>query len=808
MRFAMIALLLGGLLSNAELVASNDSTTPALTEDTAKPGYTNLPQAISTDMTGTDRTRGKQKFGPPPPGYWRIVGGAVPNWRPDQVYATPRANPWTFLGPKPIEFEYWSGSDDASGRVVGVAPHATNANTVYICSASGGVWKTTNGGITWTPMSDELSTLNHGSIAVDPLGSDTVYVGTGEYTTNTQGDGLFKSIDGGLTWVRVATTGTVGDTCSKVIVHPANNLHVHVTGGKGYIRSQDGGNSWSTRLSGSASDVAVDPVDPNVIYVAMHGDGVYRSTNGGTSFGRLSGGLPAVGADFHRILIDVSVSNPQVLYAALIDGSAGLYGFYKSTDGGSTWTEKTNTPNFPSPQGWYDAFVGVDPTNENVVYAGGVSPIYAPAGVIKTTNGGNSWTEISEGNNGVQLHPDQHDIAFGPTGTVWVGNDGGVWKSNDGGANWTNTNATLSVTQNYQIALNPDDPNDVIGGTQDNGTVERQSDSLVWPQIVAGDGGFAAYDFADPTRRYTTYVRLTIFRLDSGGFANITGPWDPYTESTNFIAPLVMDPSNSNTLYGGTNRVWRTTNASTGADWSVISTFDLGPYDALSSIAVAPSNPSVVYAGSNDGRMFYYNGFFWYDRSAGLPFDVITDINIDPTDPTVLYVTIGNTTGGRVLRGDFNGSIWTDITGTLPNGVAAYALEVDWRFTPPYLYVGTGAGIYESANEGATWIKDGADLPNVNIGDLRIDLGEGTITAGTYGRGAWRKALEEPLLLGDMNCDGVVDFGDINPFVLALVDPANYPIEYPGCDIMHGDLDQDGSVGFGDINPFVDLLVN
>ncbi|MBU0638524.1 MAG: hypothetical protein KKB50_06640 [Planctomycetes bacterium] len=770
---------------------------------TAEPTYTRLPTEVRTSPRATN----KAKFGPPPPGYFRIVGGAVPGWQPEDMFkAAPRGASWHLLGPRPIIDEYWSGTDDASGRVVSIAPHPSDPNTVYIASASGGIWKTVDKGSTWVPLTDELATLNHGAVALDPSNPDTVYAGTGEYTTGSNGDGLFRSTDGGQSWIQIATEAQVGGRCSKVAIAPDDPLRIYVTGSSGCARSTDGGNTWTMQITGSCSDLALNPLDPSVVYVAQNGIAVYRSLDGGDSFIKLTNGLPT--DDVRRILLAIAPSNPDVVYTAIINSSAGLRGLYRSADGGDSWVEQVNTPDFPYPQGWYDACIAVDPTDEDVVYAGGVFPSYAVAGVIKTMDGGASWTDITIDNFGHQLHPDQHTIAFGPDGTLWVGNDGGVWKSITDGQAWLNTNATLTVTQNYQIALHPSDPAQLLGGTQDNGTVGRELDVLEWPQVIGGDGGFAAYDHEYPIRRYTTYVYLTVFRAVGGSVTDISGPWD--NDSRGWIAPLVMAPDDPYTLYGGTNRVWRTNNAHENADWTPISGTEVGAGGTLTAIAVAPSAPQTIYTGSTTGKVFVTaDAAKWFERSAGLPGGQITDICVALTDPGRAYVAFNRTTGTRIARTDDYGVSWSAATGDLPYGVATKALDVDWRFDPPHLYCGCGAGVYESHDGGVTWTKDGSDLPNVNIGDIRIDFAQATVTAGTYGRGAWRKDLPPAGVPGDLNCDGAVDGFDIDPFVLVMggQEPHDeYYGQYPNCDHMLADVNGDGLVNGFDIDAFVGLL--
>jgi photosystem II stability/assembly factor-like uncharacterized protein len=709
-------------------------------------------------------------MGPPPPGYIRITGEPMPGWTPaDESAETESAQNWQPLGPRPIVDEYWSGTDDASGRVVSIAPHPTDPNTVYIASASGGVWKTTDAGAAWTPLTDELSILNHGCVAIDPSDPEVVYVGTGEYPTQSTGDGVFRSSDGGENWEQLATAAEVGSTCSRILVDPADPLTIHATGGlssgvSGYFRSTDGGATWQEFSPDArpASDLAMDSTNPEILYLAQHGSGavggVYKSTNGGTTWTELTNGLPASG--FQRIVLGLAPSNPLIVYAAYTNGGS-MIGLYKTANGGTSWSLLPDTPNFSSPQAWYDTFVTVDPTDPNVVYAGGVFPTYAVAGVIKTTNGGADWTDITCPQPGCpeapNPHPDMHTVSFGPDGTLWLGNDGGVWKSTDDGSSWIDLNNTLTLTQNYAIALHPTDPAQAMGGTQDNGTVARDFGTEDWPQIVSGDGGFLAYDFLEPARRYTTYVFLTVFRLGPGPgeFEEITGPWggDP----ANFIAPLTMDPNDTDTLLGGTNRVWRTQNASTTATWMAISPTGSGN---LNAIAVAPGHSDTIYTGSTTGQVrVTTNAADWTVISTGLPAGQVSDLVVSPYDEATAYVAFFNTTGPRVLRTTTMGPPWEDVTGTLPAGASARALAVDWRFSSPTLYVGTGAGAYWSEDNGATWEKDGADLPNVNIGDLVLDPVTNQLFAGTYGRGAWVGELPD-VLFGDGFESGDTSFWD------------------------------------------------
>ncbi len=338
----------------------------------------------STVVMATERPA-NMKMGPPPPGDPHIVGEPVPNWRWRQPQRG--ASVWEVMGPRPILNEYWSGNDDASGRVVGLALHPANAAIAYLASASGGIWKTTDAGLNWVPLTDNLSILNHGCITLDPTTPENVYVGTGEYTTGSSGDGIFHSSDGGTSWSKLVDDAVVGQGCSGLIVDPATPTRLHYSGLGGYFRSINGGLNWTQEIAGPVSAITLNPANPDILYAGSHYDGVYKSINAGNDWTLLTGGLPT--EDISRVLVAVAPSQPDTVYAALLNG-ASLLGFYRSDNAGTNWTFKPNTPDFPSPQGSYDALIAVDPGNPERVYAGGVFPSYAVAGVIRSENGGDA----------------------------------------------------------------------------------------------------------------------------------------------------------------------------------------------------------------------------------------------------------------------------------------------------------------------------------------------------------------------------------------------------------------------------------
>ncbi len=740
----------------------------------------------------------KPKLGPPPPGHPKIVGEPVPGWTWGMGFER-SAYPlnWTFAGPSSIASEYWSGNTKASGRVVSIAPHPTDPNTCYAGSASGGLWKTTDGGASWNPLTDQLSILNSGYVVVDPSNHNIVYYGTGEYWTGSSGDGLFRSLDAGTTWTRIATTAQVGSQITGIAVSPLNTAIIHLTSNTGTYVSFDAGATWSQRLSGTCPSLALDPINPSNVLVGRSGQGVYKSTNGGLTYSKLGGGLPA--SSIGLVLVDLCDASPDDMYAAIIGSHGSVNGLYRSMDGGASWVKKVATPNFCSPQCWYDAYVAVDPTDPEVVYLGGVDPRYATAGVIKSTNGGDSWVEKSAFSGGT-LHPDHHAMVFGPGNTIWEGNDGGVWTSTNGGNSWTNCNNGMGTAQLYTIALHPAIANKMLGGTQDNGTPEKTDASNEWPQLQAGDGGFSAFDHLSLTRRYTTYVYLTVYRWNSGNSRNITGPWG--SDSTNWVSPLVIDPVTPTTLFAGTNRVWRTTNATvTNPTWTAISTNAVGGGGTLNTIAVAPSNTSVVYTGSSNGKVYHTSDLStWNNRSTGLPTSGVSDIIVSPLDAAEAFASFYSSTGGRVYRTTNSGVTWSAVGTSLPSGVVPRALEVDFDFAARALYVGAGAGFYHSLDGGATWTRNDASFPNVNVGDIAIDRMRRKVVVGTYGRGAWIADLPNPCP-ADHNGDTIQDVLDFLDFMEDFGACENQPAP---CGTL-GDADFNGDT-IVDVLDFLDFI--
>ncbi|GAC1432692.1 MAG: exo-alpha-sialidase [Terriglobales bacterium] len=661
------------------------------------------------------------------------------------------------------------------------------------------MWKTTNGGTKWTPLTSNQFSLATGAIAVDPNNHLNIYVGTGEENfagDSYYGGGLLKSTNGGSTWSHVGTTtfggpltsGLGGAFIGGIAIQPGSagtpivlvaSQYSSGTNGlrSGIWRSTDGGNTFAPVLPSSASSNAwatsILFVSNTTAYAAIgniFGDasnGIYKSVDAGSTWTAANGsGTTALisGTNAGRIVMIGASSSPSTLYASIQSPfSFGLAGMFKSTDGGASWNP-INTPlntggggstaDFCGGQCWYDMIVAVSPSNPNLLYAGGSLNYNAGnGGLYMSTNGGTSWSSVNPGNNGQGLHPDFHAIAFAPNNKLYIGNDGGVWNTTNIGTSsvaWMNLNSTLSITEFYPgLSISAGNINVAIDGTQDNG-MQLFAGNLLW-QVVdtnfCGDGSWAAID---PTNALTMFASCSENQTFATKSADGGSSWIGidttinHSQPAQFVAPLVMDVNNPNTLYVGTDHVWRTT---TGADaWSQISPSLSGStssFDAITSIAPSPTNSMTVYAGTGNGRLWFTTngGTTWSQVTSGIPPRYLTMVQGDPRVTGVFYATFSGFSG---FNGDTRGHVFkcavvsvacTDISSNLLNiPVNDIVIDPDLANT---LYVATDVGVFKSTNGGIKWATMSSGLPNVAVVGLKLHRASRTLRAVTHGRSAW-----------------------------------------------------------------------
>jgi hypothetical protein len=723
---------------------------------------------------------------------------------PEPSVIPANSSTWVPIGPQPANSGLGPGFYQTSaGRVTALAvdPTDLSGNTIYLGGAQGGVWKTTNGGGLWVPLTDDLEpgpgsndSLAIGSIAVAFDG--TVYVGTGEQSFSHDsyyGAGILKSANGGASWIRLthpAFDGTNGrgvpgmPAIGGLSVQPGSNQVVlaAVDGAPpGIYRTSDGGTTWAQAagINETATAVAFAPGGTTVAYAGVLGMGVFKSVDGGASWTPRNGtGVTGINT-ISSGRVELAVFDSNIVYAAVVDevgGAGALRGLYKTINGGSTWTDlKANLDgalqDFCTNQCWYDMVVAVHPTNSNVVFVGG-SGFPNLEFIQRTVDGGQNWT-IETGT--VEVHADQHAMAFARNGTatpdgsrLYLGNDGGAYSTTNttsGTVAWTELNSTLNLAQFYkQFAIHPTDVNRSLGGTQDNG-IQEFSGVLPWEQITCGDGAGAVYDLADPnTNIYVNCQLIDVRRSTSGTMGSFMPASSGISDGSAFIPPLIGDPAAAGRLYFGGTRLWRT-NDGGATGWFPISQSLIEGVagEFITAIAVAPSNNDVIYVATS-------NGFVWQGSSTGPVFTQINNgttfgqinaLAVDPANPNDVYLVQGGFSNNHVYRRAAATGTWSDTSGPLPN-MPANDIVVDPDL-PNTLYVATDIGVFTSSDGGSNWTPLANGLPNVAVFGLKLHRASRTLRAATHGRGMWDLFI--PFVVNGSGAQldpGSVDFGTVN----------------------------------------------
>ncbi|MFH1679008.1 MAG: T9SS type A sorting domain-containing protein, partial [Candidatus Eisenbacteria bacterium] len=710
------------------------------------------------------------------------------------------------------------GPSNIGARLADLAIDPSDPNTIYAGMASGGVFRSSDGGATWEPIFDDQPVLTIGAIALDPQNPDILYVGTGESAAHSFswfGMGMFKSVDAGASWSHIGLEES--RYIGRVVVDPIDTDRIWVaatgvlfgTGGeRGIYRSADAGGSWTRVLfvndSTAAVDVAIDPTKPDTVYAAMWervrgltyrrsggpGSGIYRSHDGGDTWALLTNGLPNAGPNVGRIGLSISASSPNVVYAIYDIVGEGAR-VYKTTNGGNSWTRTNDSAvsSIHSSFGWYFGQIRVDPSDPNRAFALGV-PFY------RTENGGSSWAEVGEDN-----HVDHHALVFDPSNPdrIFEGNDGGIYVSTNEGDTWTKL-YDQPTNQFYAIGIDHLHPERLYGGTQDNGTLRTATGAEDdWEHILGGDG---FYTIVDPTNSNTIFAEYqygNLYKSTDFGYS-----WDwaldgvNSNDRRNWSTPVVLDPSNPERMFYGTYRLWRSTNGA--SSWSSIST-DLtngsagGNYGTITTIAVSPADGNVIYVGTDDSNVWVTTngGGNWTKVSASLPNRWVTRVAADPVDPAVAYAAFSGLRWdeeiSHVYRTTDHGATWSDIGGNLPEApVNALVVDPD---DPNTLYLGSDVGCFYTPNLGGVWYALGDGLPAVPIYDLKFHQPTRTLVAGTHGRSMHSLTIQVPT--------GTADAGSGVPRAAALLEIRPNPFN-PRGEIVYS-LAESGPVVLGVYDP-------
>ncbi len=658
------------------------------------------------------------------------------------------AGNWTAMGPTNVPTNGLSYPSAGIGRINCVRFDPQNNNNIWIGTPGGGLWKTTNGGTTWTSNTDNFATLGVSDIAIHPTNSNIMYLATGDYdASDTYSIGVLKSIDGGATW---NTTGFTQATSSRyrigrLLINPTNPDILIAATNAGLMRTANAGVTWTTIVTGIFSDAEFKPGDPNIVYAASYANTtsakMYVSTNGGTSF-TVATGIPTT--DALRISVAVTAANTAVVYALICNNDAGYKGLYKSTNSGASYTLVNSTPNIlagdelganAGGQGWYDLTIAVSPLDANLIYVGGVN-------AWKSTNGGTSFAITGHwysGNSGNLpfLHADQHYFEFQPaSSTIFSGNDGGIRKSTNGGTSWTDLSNGLQISQFYRISIAKTNAEIVYAGAQDNGT--NRYSSTAWQSVLGGDGMQPIVDYNNANIVYSA-IQYGDIRKSTNGGASYSSIKPSGSPDGAWITPYVLHPTTSSTIFSGYNEIYKSTNS--GSSWTTI-TSNLSNGDLYEVMAIAPSNANVLYAGTRNKLFKTTNGgTSWTSIVTGLPVSqaAITSIAVSNTDANKIWVSFsGYVSTAKVYFSSNGGTSWTNVSTGLPN-IPANTIEFQ-NGSDDAIYVGTDVGIYYKSNTIA-WTSFMTGLPNVKVLDLDIHYATGKIRAATFGRGLWQSDL-------------------------------------------------------------------
>ncbi|NHF61350.1 glycosyl hydrolase [Flavobacteriaceae bacterium TP-CH-4] len=681
------------------------------------------------------------------------------------------------------------------GRIADIAVSPTDRSIWYVAVGSGGLWKTTNRGITWTPVFDGQPSYSIGTVALDPNNPDIVWVGTGENVSGRHvawGDGVYRSADGGATWQQMglATSEHIG----RILIDPRDSNTVFVAaegplwssgGERGVFKTTDGGKTWKQVLQidehTGVTDLEFDPSNPDILYAAAYQrrrqtwallaggpkSGIYKSVDGGESWERKKTGLPK--GHMGKIGLAVTPANPEVVFAT-IEATESEKGFYRSLDKGESWEKRSSYTSGGTGPHYYQE-LEASPTDPDLVYQMDVF-------LHVSRDGGKTFDYLGTGR---EKHSDNHALWIDPDDGehLIAGTDGGLYETFDEGSTWRHF-PNLPISQFYKLGLDNAEPfYNIVGGAQDLGTLigpsrTKNTEGIRnqdWYVPLGADGYESVFDPKDPNIAYMEIQQGLLYRLDrrSEEVLNIqpqAAPNDP-PERWNWDSPLLISPHNSNRLYFGSQRLWRsndqgnswtpisgdlTTNTNRyeletiGRVWSTDALYDTGAmskYATLTAISESPKVEGLLYTGSDDGlvQVSEDGGRNW--RKSGAlpkvpPRSFINDVEASGHDANTVFVVadahkFGNYAPYLFMSTD-RGRSWRSIAGDLPMGTIVWVVKQDHQ-DENLLFIGTEYGLYFSPNKGSNWIKLDAGVPTIAFRDLELHPRDNDLVGATFGRG-------------------------------------------------------------------------
>lgn len=686
----------------------------------------------------------------------------------DAVYDSPTQ--WTSIGPNNI-----------GGRSLCMEFSPVDTATLYMGSASGGLWKSTTGGLganAWQRIETGYPSLAVSSIAIDSASQNVMYIGTGEnygyqysyngvdirVTRGMYGIGILKTTNGGANWVKSLDWSYNNQRgVWRVLLNPKNRNTVYAATSEGVWKSINAGSTWFQVINYQmVVDMEINPVDTSVLYISVGNltnnvpnanTGIYKTTNAGTSWTKLTGGLPANWTG--KTTIELYKGNPNFVYAS-VTNDLSYVGYYTSTDAGATWTLKTTGVPIGN-QGWFNNGHIVKANDPNQIIVGTID-------AVKSINGGTSFTTKSnwaawitgatppgepESPSSNFAHADHHYFNTNPLdpNKLYCITDGGLYRSNDFGETYYSCNGGYVTSQFYAgFANSMQDSIFCLGGLQDNRSAFYQG-TTAWYKTFVGDGMWCGINAQNDNICYTEYTYGDINRSVNRGvsWSDISPPGAGNGTNYCFAAPFIVCRSNSNYVYAGGTTLYRSTTGS--GSW--VSMGSLGA-KALSMDASATSTDT-LYIGTipvtngQSARIYKFAGGTLTDVSNGqLPNRYPTDIHVNPNNSMHVYATFGGFGTGHVYRTTNGGTNWLDITGSLPD-IPHQSIVIDPLYTQN-IYVGNDLGVYVSTNSGANWFTFSTGMPYALVFDLTIVYPSRNIRATTHGNGIWeRDLIENPI---------------------------------------------------------------
>lgn len=659
---------------------------------------------------------------------------------------------WEQLGP--TSWNQTSGWNPGVGRITSIAIDTKDADHIIVGSPGGGVWKTTDSGANWSVLTDNLSNIRVFALAIDPVNSSVYYWGS------TSGV-IYKSTDAGSTWNQLADTGN--GTVNKILINPNDPNKMFCSSQyHGVLKSTDGGVNWDSIHSDSNTgfDVEFKPGDLSVVYAS--GNNFFKSTDSGQTFSKITNNVVSGANSFNSgpKMIGVSAAKPEVVY--LLEASGSVFGgFHKSTDSGDNFTKLnhasknyfgySSTADDSSGQAPRDMDIVVNSNDENDVHIAGILS-------WRSTDGGVSFNITSQwipqtaaGENIGYCHADI-DIMIYQNNKLYIGSDGGIFVANNpltvNSTYYTDLTPGLGIRQFYRIGTSQTNPVIVSGGAQDNGTSVYRADKT-WVDWLGADGMESFVDHSDSNILYGTSQFGSLYKSFNQGQSRIGIP-SPNNKSGNWITPFEQDPTDSNTIYSGYDKIYKSTNggenlSSGGQSWVSISQ-DFG--SNVNHFKIAPSDNDVIYVavGSNMYKTTSGGGSLIALWSSVSGFSgSINSIAIHPTDPNKL--AIATNSSEKVYISTDGGSSWTAIRHDLPS-FAALAVVWDTTYNEDILYIGMNYGVYYLRENTTSWTAYTTGLPNVSISELEVNFADKKLYSATYGRGLWSVDLFDPTTSG------------------------------------------------------------